>query len=98
MFQLLRKQLADGVQEQLLVSDAKLGSAIKEKLDVSVVSNNAVNELMRCIRLQTESLISGLTKKDITAMELGLAHRYSLICTTWIRMKRLISLCTGHMT
>lgn len=57
------------------MSDAKLGNAIKEKLDLNVVSNNAVNELMRCIRLQTESLISGLSKKDITAMELGLAHR-----------------------
>jgi len=59
----------------LLVSDAKLGNAIKEKLDLSVISNNNVNELMRCIRLQTESLISGLDKKDIAAMELGLAHR-----------------------
>ena len=59
----------------MLVSDAKLGNAIKEKLDLSVISNNNVNELMRCIRLQTESLISGLDKKDIAAMELGLAHR-----------------------
>lgn len=71
----MKRQLTEGVEEQLLVSDAKLGSTIKEKLDLSVLSNNAVNELMRCIRLQTESLISGLTKKDITAMELGLAHR-----------------------
>lgn len=76
--QLLKKQLS-GVQEELLVSDAKLGNAIKEKLELSVISNNAVNELMRCIRLQTESLISGLSKKDITAMELGLAHRYDLL-------------------
>lgn len=74
---LLKRQLTEGVEEQLLVSDAKLGSTIKEKLDLSVLSNNAVNELMRCIRLQTESLISGLTKKDITAMELGLAHSLS---------------------
>ncbi|XKL68899.1 hypothetical protein PGB90_006668 [Kerria lacca] len=73
---LLKKQLS-GVQEELLVSDAKLGNAIKEKLELSVISNNAVNELMRCIRLQTESLISGLSKKDITAMELGLAHSLS---------------------
>lgn len=79
--QLLKKQISEGVQEQLLVSDAKLGNAIKEKLELSVVSNNAVNELMRCIRLQTESLISGLSKKDITAMELGLAHRYFLYST-----------------
>jgi nucleolar protein 58 len=72
---LLKKEIADGAQEQLLVSDAKLGNAIKDKLELSVLSNNNVNELMRCIRLQTESLISGLSKKDITAMELGLAHR-----------------------
>lgn len=74
IFQLLRKELA-GAEEQLLVADAKLGNAIKEKLEINVVSNNAVNELMRCIRSQTESLIGDLTRKDITAMELGLAHR-----------------------
>ena len=73
---MLKKEITDSAHEQLLVSDAKLGNAIKEKLELSVVSNNNVNELMRCIRLQTESLISGLAKKDITAMELGLAHRY----------------------
>ena len=72
---MLKKQVIDGAQEQLLVADAKLGSAIREKLDLNVICNNNVNELMRCIRMQTESLISGLDKKDITAMELGLAHR-----------------------
>lgn len=77
----MRKELA-GAEEELLVADAKLGSAIKEKLEINVVSNNAVNELMRCIRSQTESLIGELSRKDITAMELGLAHRYGIVYHT----------------
>lgn len=31
---------------------------------------------MRCIRSQADSLIAGLPKKEMTAMALGLAHRY----------------------
>lgn len=63
--------------EQLAVADAKLGSAIKDKLSLSCVSNTAVQELMRCIRSQMDSLITGVTKKEMTAMALGLAHSLS---------------------
>lgn len=70
----IKKHVAD-VQEQLLVADAKLGSAIKEKLSVSCVSNSNVQELMRCIRSQADGLIAGLPNKEMAAMALGLAHR-----------------------
>ncbi|XP_056637891.1 nucleolar protein 58 [Diorhabda sublineata] len=74
---LLKKHLDKDLQEQLLVSDAKLGSAIKEKFSLQCLSNTAVQELMRCIRSQLDSLISGLPKKEMTAMSLGLAHSLS---------------------
>lgn len=61
----------------LLVADAKLGSAIKDKFDLQCLSNNPVQELMRCIRSQVDSLISGLSKKEFAAMSLGLAHSLS---------------------
>ncbi|XP_019864771.1 nucleolar protein 58 [Aethina tumida] len=64
-------------QEQLLVADAKLGSAIKEKFSLQCLSNTSVQELMRCIRSQLDSLLSGLPKKEMTAMALGLAHSLS---------------------
>lgn len=65
------------VHEQLAVADAKLGCAIKDKLSLSCISNTAVQELMRCIRGQMDSLITGVTKKEMTAMALGLAHSLS---------------------
>ncbi|KAL1117175.1 hypothetical protein AAG570_004502, partial [Ranatra chinensis] len=73
----LKKVIASDVQEQLLVSDAKLGNTIKDKLSLSCVSNNSVQELIRCIRSQTESLLAGLSQKEMSAMALGLAHSLS---------------------
>lgn len=73
----LKTLVSEEVQTQLLVADAKLGSAIKDKLDLQCVSNSGVQELMRCIRSQSESLLAGLPKKEMTAMALGLAHSLS---------------------
>ncbi|XP_071452340.1 nucleolar protein 58 isoform X2 [Hetaerina americana] len=73
----LKKVIATEAHEQLLVSDAKLGGTIREKLNIPCLSNTAVQELMRCIRSQTETLISGLPKKEMAAMALGLAHSLS---------------------
>ncbi|CAH1391198.1 unnamed protein product [Nezara viridula] len=71
------KKVFKEAQEQILIADAKLGNAVKDKFDVPVVSSSPVQELMRCIRSQTESLLSGLPKKEFTAMALGLAHSLS---------------------
>lgn len=64
-------------REQLAVADARLGSAIRDKLQLSCISNTAVQELMRCIRSQMDSLISDVTKGEMGRMTLGLAHSYS---------------------
>lgn len=73
----LKRLVDEDVQNQLLVADAKLGSAIKDKLSLQCVANSGVQELMRCIRSQSESLLAGLPKKEMTAMALGLAHSLS---------------------
>lgn len=73
----LKKYLDKDLQDQLLVADAKLGTAIKEKFNVGCLSNSSVQELMRCIRSQLDNLISGLPQKEVTAMALGLAHSLS---------------------
>jgi len=62
---LLKKLVAKDAQDQLLVADAKLGNAIKEKMDLSCVSNSAVLELMRCIRSQADSLIGSLPQRYV---------------------------------
>lgn len=70
------------IEEELCVADKKLGKAISEKLNINCKSGEKVNELMRCIRFQMQSLISGLEDtKQYKQMQLGLAHsvsRYSL--------------------
>ncbi|XP_003701979.1 nop5 ribonucleoprotein [Megachile rotundata] len=73
---ILKKHCSE-LQEQLAVADTKLGNAIKDKLSLSCVSNTAIQELMRCIRSQIDSLLAGLPKKEMTAMALGLAHSLS---------------------
>lgn len=73
----LKKLVVKDTKEALLVADAKLGNCIKEKLDLNCVANSSVQELMRCIRQQTESLITGLQQKELSAFALGLAHSLS---------------------
>lgn len=73
----LKKLVVEDVQNELLVADAKLGNAIKDKMDLQCISNNGVQELLRCIRSQSESLLAGLPRKEMTAMALGLAHSLS---------------------
>merc|ERR1711971_288506 len=46
-------------------------------LEIACVHDSKVGELMRCIRSQASGLISGLPDKEMTAMELGLAHSLS---------------------
>lgn len=73
----LKKIVAKDIHQELAVADAKLGGVIKEKLSLNCVSSSAVQELMRGIRLQLESLITGLPNKEMSAMALGLAHSLS---------------------
>jgi nucleolar protein 58 len=78
---ILKNLVSRETQEQLLVADAKLGNAIKEKLKLSCISNSSVLELMRCIRSQIDGLVGELPQREMAAMALGLAHslgRYKL--------------------
>ncbi|KAG6773307.1 hypothetical protein POTOM_020572 [Populus tomentosa] len=63
--------------ETLGVADSKLGNAIKDKLKIECVHNNAVMELMRGVRSQLTELISGLATQDLAPMSLGLSHSLS---------------------
>jgi len=74
---LMKKIVASDANEQLAVADAKLGSAIKSKMDLDCVYSSNVMELMRCIRSQLPELVSGGDHKDMNAMSLGLAHSLS---------------------
>lgn len=50
-------------------------SIFQEKMELACIHSPVVAELMRCIRSQIESLVTGLPPKEISAMSLGLAHR-----------------------
>ncbi|XP_042428710.1 probable nucleolar protein 5-2 [Zingiber officinale] len=63
--------------ETLAVADSKLGNAIKDKLKIDCLHNNAVMELMRGLRNQLTELISGLAVQDLAPMSLGLSHSLS---------------------
>lgn len=73
----LKKVFAADIHEQLAVADAKLGVSIKEKLNISCVHGAGVAELMRGIREQMSSLVTGIPDTELSAMALGLAHRCS---------------------
>uniref|UniRef100_H2YQL4 Nucleolar protein 58 n=1 Tax=Ciona savignyi TaxID=51511 RepID=H2YQL4_CIOSA len=55
----LKKIVAKEAHEELAVADAKLGQAIKEKMNLTCVYSPATQELMRGIRAHIDSLISG---------------------------------------
>jgi len=78
----LKSSIVDkGLKGKLAVCDNKLGGLIKEKLGISCVYDNSCLELIRGIRMQMDSLITGLSNEDLSAMKLGLSHslcRYKL--------------------
>ena len=51
----MKKELKD----KLAVADAKLGGIIKEKLEIKCFADSSAMELMRGIRFQLESLLTG---------------------------------------
>ncbi|KAI9332050.1 hypothetical protein BDR26DRAFT_909154 [Obelidium mucronatum] len=78
----LKKFLADELSEldlkdTLAVGDSKLAASIAKKLEINVVSDSTTLELMRGIRSQITTLISGLPEADMNAMVLGLSHSLS---------------------
>ena len=59
------------------VVDSKLGSAIKEKLNIQCVWDRKVLELTRSVRTHQEALLTALPAEDLKAIQLGLAHSLS---------------------
>jgi len=64
-------------QIQLGVSDAKLGAAINEALNMSVTHIGVVPEILRGIRTHICQFIKGLSPATLKQTELGLGHSYS---------------------
>ncbi|GAB1599036.1 nucleolar protein 58-like [Argonauta hians] len=73
----LKKTIVKDATEELIVADSKIGNLIKEKFDIQCVCNSNVVELFRCIRMQADSLLTGVTSKEVAAMNIGLAHSLS---------------------
>lgn len=75
----LKKQVGD--DEQIAVGDSKLGAAIKEKTGLQCIFSSTVNDLMRAIRGNIDTLLEGegqaVTGASRNAMVLGLAHSLS---------------------
>eukprot|EP00455_Lapot_gusevi_P026184 TRINITY_DN2764_c0_g2_i9.p2 TRINITY_DN2764_c0_g2~~TRINITY_DN2764_c0_g2_i9.p2 ORF type:complete len:476 (-),score=194.61 TRINITY_DN2764_c0_g2_i9:196-1623(-) len=67
---IVSKELSD----ELGVIDAKLGGLIKDKLGISCIHDNVVEELLRGVRNQMHSLLTGLSEADYRSMVLGLSH------------------------
>jgi len=65
------------IEDELAVADTKLGALIKESLSIQCVNNETVNELMRGVRSQLDSLLEGAGDDALKAMQLGLSHSLS---------------------
>jgi nucleolar protein 58 len=66
-----------GIEEELIVSDKKLGKSISEKLKIECKTGEKASELLRCVRFQMNSLLEDLDEKELKSMSLGLAHSLS---------------------
>lgn len=71
-------------QSKLAVADSKLGGLIKAELpNIQCIHDTAVDELMRGIRFQLDSLLSGLSPADAKAMRLGALLKSVLSLLPW---------------
>ncbi|CAD5206297.1 unnamed protein product [Bursaphelenchus okinawaensis] len=68
---LIQKVATDG--DEMAVGDSKLGSLIKENLEVACVHNKVTDELFRAIRANLDNLLAE-HKNEVDAMRLALAH------------------------
>lgn len=59
------------------VGGIKLAQTINEEIGISVMTTDAIPEILRCVRLHFHLLIKGLTKLGEHQAQLGLSHAYS---------------------
>ncbi|KAL0231771.1 hypothetical protein GEMRC1_011175 [Eukaryota sp. GEM-RC1] len=74
---LKKKIVKQKLPDQLIVTDPKLGGAIKESLKIPCVFDSTVMELVRGLRSQIDVLFESVGKDNMKAMSLGLSHSLS---------------------
>ena len=75
----LKKNIINkSLDDELAVSDIKLGGLIKDKMDIQCVCNDSILELFRGVRTQIDSFIGGSDEGgSLKPMQLGLSHSLS---------------------
>jgi nucleolar protein 58 len=74
----LKKHLDNqNASDELIVADHKLGSLIKDKLDIRCVAGDSVIDFFRAIRSNLTNLLKGSDTESLKAMQLGLSHSLS---------------------
>ncbi|GAM26411.1 hypothetical protein SAMD00019534_095860 [Acytostelium subglobosum LB1] len=75
---LTKNIIKEKLTDMLAVCDTKFGNAIKEAgLNIKIICDDTTQELIRGIRSQINSLVTGLSESDLNAMSIGLSHSYS---------------------
>lgn len=74
---LKKNSIVDDVQEKIAVYEKTLAKTIKTKLGIETETGSQFREVIRGIRYQMNSLLSGLTPQELMQMSLGLAHTVS---------------------
>merc|ERR1712216_361843 len=75
---LLKKNIVDKeLNDDLIVSDAKVGGLIKEKLNIGVLCDNSTLEVLRGVRMQFSSLVPEISEAAMRQMTVGLSHSLS---------------------
>jgi len=71
MEKFLQSSIVKGdLKETLAVGDAKLGGLIKEKLGIRCEHNATIQELIRGLRMQMESLLTGKTFTNLSELNI----------------------------
>merc|ERR1712216_649717 len=74
----LKKNIVDkDLKDELIVSDAKVGGIIKEKLDIPCAADSSTLEVLRGIRMQLSSLVPEISDAAMRQMTVGLSHSLS---------------------
>lgn len=69
--------ISKSIQEELAVSDTKLGGLLKDEMEIQCVNNDLIMEIFRGIRTQIDTLLTGVEEGALRAMQLGLSHSLS---------------------
>merc|ERR1711934_1045214 len=74
----LKKNIVDKeLNDDLIVSDAKVGGLIKEKLNIGVQCDSSTLEVLRGVKTQMSSLIPDISEAAMRQMTVGLSHSLS---------------------